>query len=72
MNAHIKETKKFKNPSIYEFLIEKFGIDETGTNFPKGVFDPHAYEENCFYDKLGRLLLFKFWANINRASKFYI
>lgn len=56
MNAIIKNEKKFKNPAIYDMLIEKFGLDEIGSNFPKSVFDPHAFNEDSFYEELGKNL----------------
>uniref|UniRef100_A0A915E3W0 HAT C-terminal dimerisation domain-containing protein n=1 Tax=Ditylenchus dipsaci TaxID=166011 RepID=A0A915E3W0_9BILA len=52
MNEAIKKNKHFKNPALYEFLVEKYKIDEKGSNFPKEIFDPHAFSEDDYYDKL--------------------
>ncbi|GCB78860.1 hypothetical protein scyTo_0017794 [Scyliorhinus torazame] len=35
MNNIIQRKKEFRNPSIYEKLIQFCGIDELGTNYPK-------------------------------------
>ena len=48
----IANNKKFRNPSIYEKLIEATGLKDSGTNFTKDVFDPDAFGEDCYYDKL--------------------
>ena len=35
MNFSIQQRKQFRNPSIYEKLIEHLDIEELGTNYPK-------------------------------------
>lgn len=35
MNYIIQRKKEFRNPSIYEKLIQFCAIDELGTNYPK-------------------------------------
>ena len=52
MNDYIKNQKNFRNPSIYESFIEKFGLKEAGSNFPPSLFDPEGFTEDCFYDKI--------------------
>lgn len=51
MNEDIHRKKNFKNPSIYEKLIESYGIDEFGSNLPSHMEDlkQHGYK---FYDEL--------------------
>uniref|UniRef100_A0A3P9AYA1 SAP30 binding protein n=1 Tax=Maylandia zebra TaxID=106582 RepID=A0A3P9AYA1_9CICH len=53
-NAHIQQKKKFRNPSIYEKLIQFCAIDELGTNYPKDMFDPHAWSEDSYYEALAK------------------
>lgn len=54
MNAKIQRRKDFRNPSIYEKLIEFMGIDEKGSNYPPEVYDPHAWGKESFYDALDK------------------
>ncbi|XP_041728818.1 SAP30-binding protein isoform X2 [Coregonus clupeaformis] len=53
-NNHIQRKKEFRNPSIYEKLIQFCGIDELGTNYPKDMFDPHGWTEDSYYDALAK------------------
>merc|ERR1712141_431250 len=46
MNEIIKRKKSFRNPSIYQMLIELKNINEGGSNFPKDVFDPVKYKND--------------------------
>ncbi|XP_045841320.1 SAP30-binding protein isoform X2 [Meles meles] len=56
MNYIIQRKKEFRNPSIYEKLIQFCAIDELGTNYPKDMFDPHGWSEDSYYEALaGRL-----------------
>jgi len=54
MNAVIQSKKSFRNPSIYEKLIQHCGIDEHGTNFPKDLYDGHLFGEESYYDQLAK------------------
>lgn len=45
MNKLIQERKEFRNPSIYEKLIEFCEIDEFGTNYPSNVYDPKKWRK---------------------------
>ncbi|MBN3306318.1 S30BP protein, partial [Amia calva] len=53
-NNHIQMKKEFRNPSIYEKLIQFCGIDELGTNYPKDMFDPHGWSEDSYYEALAK------------------
>lgn len=57
MNKLIQERKEFRNPSIYEKLIQFCDIDELGTNYPPELYDPMQWGKclpnlriqfNCF------------------------
>ncbi|XP_049615936.1 SAP30-binding protein [Syngnathus scovelli] len=53
-NSHIQKKKEFRNPSIYEKLIQFCSIDELGTNYPKDMFDPHGWSEESYYEALAK------------------
>ncbi|XP_034426588.1 SAP30-binding protein [Hippoglossus hippoglossus] len=53
-NNHIQKKKEFRNPSIYEKLIQFCAIDELGTNYPKDMFDPHGWSEDSYYEALAK------------------
>ncbi|TRY74906.1 hypothetical protein TCAL_00514 [Tigriopus californicus] len=55
MNAYIQQKKSFRNPSIYEKLIEFCGIDEHGTNFPKDLYDGHLFGQESYYEELRKV-----------------
>ncbi|XP_075920650.1 SAP30-binding protein isoform X1 [Petromyzon marinus] len=54
LNVVIQQKKEFRNPSIYEKLIQFCGIDELGTNYPKDIFDPHGWAEDSYYEALAK------------------
>ncbi|XP_069510862.1 SAP30-binding protein isoform X1 [Ambystoma mexicanum] len=54
MNLVIQRKKEFRNPSIYEKLIQYCSIDELGTNYPKDMFDPHGWSEDSYYEALAK------------------
>lgn len=56
LNYEIQKRKDFRNPSIYEKIIEFCGIDEKGTNYPPELYHPDNWvlDENSFYDKLAQ------------------
>ncbi|XP_059154430.1 SAP30-binding protein-like [Physella acuta] len=55
LNRAIQSKKNFRNPSIYEKLIDYCHIDEKGTNFPPEIYDPHIWGKESFYDELDKL-----------------
>ncbi len=55
MNAVIQNKKAFRNPSIYEKLIQYCEIDEHGTNFPKELYDGHLFGKESYYDELAKV-----------------
>jgi hypothetical protein len=50
MNKIIQERKEFRNPSIYEKLIQYCNINEQGTNYPPELYDPLQWGK--LYDRL--------------------
>ena len=54
-NKSVEQDKDFRNPSIYEKMIEFCGIDEYGTNYPTYLFDPSLWRESGGYENLRRL-----------------
>lgn len=44
MNKLIQERKEFRNPSIYEKLIQYCAINELGTNYPPELYDPEQWD----------------------------
>ena len=55
-NELFQNRKNFRNPSIYEKLIEYCDIDEHGTNFPKELYDGHLFGKESYYDELAKEL----------------
>lgn len=55
MNLSIQERKSFRNPSIYEKLIQYCGINEFGTNYSPHVYDPFKWNKNSYYDELAKV-----------------
>jgi len=53
-NKFIQRKKSFKNPSIYEKLIEFSGLYEFGTNYPPEVYDPHIWGPESNYEELAK------------------
>lgn len=53
-NREIQNLTSFRNPSIYEKLIQMHHIDEKGSNFPLEVYDPHIWGKESFFDELDK------------------
>ncbi|XP_076068216.1 uncharacterized protein LOC143040721 isoform X2 [Oratosquilla oratoria] len=54
-NAMIQRKKEFRNPSIYEKLIDLLQLDEMGTNYPLDMFDPHCWGKESYYEELAKV-----------------
>ncbi|KAF7272653.1 SAP30-binding protein [Rhynchophorus ferrugineus] len=55
MNSVIQKRKDFRNPSIYEKLIQFCELNELGTNYPPEIYDPLKWHKESFYDKLAEV-----------------
>lgn len=54
MNRVIQERKEFRNPSIYEKLIQFCDINEFGTNYPPEIYDPLQWGAESYYEELAK------------------
>lgn len=54
MNRVIQERKEFRNPSIYEKLIQFCDINEFGTNYPPEIYDPLQWGPESYYEELAK------------------
>ena len=52
LNYSIQAKKNFRNPSIYEKLLEYCRIDEQGTNFPPHIYNPSIFGPESSYKAL--------------------
>ncbi|KAL1513252.1 hypothetical protein ABEB36_002683 [Hypothenemus hampei] len=55
MNALIQKRKDFRNPSIYEKLIQFCGLNELGTNYPPSIYDPLKWSNESYYEVLAKV-----------------
>lgn len=55
MNRIIQDKKNFRNPSIYEKLIQFCDINELDTNYPPEIYDPLKWGKESYYDELSRV-----------------
>ncbi|XP_062544652.1 SAP30-binding protein [Armigeres subalbatus] len=53
-NKIIQERKEFRNPSIYEKLIQFCDINELGTNYSSDIFDPSQWGKESYYEELAK------------------
>uniref|UniRef100_A0A915KJP0 SAP30-binding protein n=1 Tax=Romanomermis culicivorax TaxID=13658 RepID=A0A915KJP0_ROMCU len=53
-NKQIQQRKDFRNPSIYEKLIEHFNLDELGSNFDPEIFNPRGFKSSDYYDEIAK------------------
>lgn len=54
LNTNIQIKKNFRNPSIYKKLLSYLNLDETGSNYPKSLFDPTCWTEESYYENLSK------------------
>lgn len=54
LNQYIQEKKEFRNPSIYDKLIQFFDLNELGSNFPPEIFDVSIYGPESYYEELAK------------------
>jgi hypothetical protein len=52
-NDAVLNSREFHNPSIHLKLLDIVGLDEFGSNFDKGVYDPKAIPSDSFAETLG-------------------
>ncbi|KAL3289053.1 hypothetical protein HHI36_003496 [Cryptolaemus montrouzieri] len=55
MNAFIEKRKDFRNPSIYEKLLQFCAINELGTNYPASIYDPLKWSKESYYEELAKV-----------------
>ncbi|XP_063981006.1 SAP30-binding protein-like [Diachasmimorpha longicaudata] len=55
MNKLIQLRKDFRNPSIYEKLIQFCSINELGTNYSPERFDPFKWGKDSYYEELAKV-----------------
>ena len=55
MNQIIQKRKDFRNPSIYEKLIQFCSINEFGTNYSPEIYDPLRWDKASYYDELAKV-----------------
>ncbi|CAE6374059.1 unnamed protein product [Rhizoctonia solani] len=51
-NDILMKNKSFNNPHIYAKLVDFVEVDETGTNFPKGMWDPHDIQPEWYAEEI--------------------
>lgn len=55
MNSVIQRRKDFRNPSIYEKLIQFCSINEFGTNYAPQMYDPFRWGKESYYEELAKV-----------------
>ncbi|KAJ8984305.1 hypothetical protein NQ317_012276 [Molorchus minor] len=55
MNSVIQKRKDFRNPSIYEKLIQFCGLNELGTNYPPSIYDSLKWSKESYYEELAKV-----------------
>ena len=55
MNKIIQERKEFRNPSIYEKLIQFCELNELGTNYNSDTYNPLQFGKESYYEELAKM-----------------
>ncbi|RIB18151.1 HCNGP-like protein [Gigaspora rosea] len=55
-NENLLKNKAFRNPHIYNKLVEFVELDEIGSNFDREIFDPYGFPSEAFADQLGKFM----------------
>ncbi|CAG8597093.1 11371_t:CDS:2, partial [Racocetra fulgida] len=53
-NENLLKNKAFRNPHIYNKLVEFVELDEIGSNFDREIFDPYGFPSEAFADQLAQ------------------
>ncbi|RGB26988.1 HCNGP-like protein [Rhizophagus diaphanus] len=54
-NKNLLKNKAFRNPHIYNKLVEFVELDEIGSNFDREVYDPYGFPPEAFADQLAEV-----------------
>ena len=54
LSQSMQNRKDFRNPAIYEKLIDFCSINEKGTNYPPELFNPAIWGPESYYDELAK------------------
>ncbi|KAG5682650.1 hypothetical protein PVAND_011989 [Polypedilum vanderplanki] len=54
LNKFVQDNKSFRNPSIYDKLIQHCSINELGTNFSPEYYDVSIYGPESYYEELAK------------------
>ncbi|KZS87681.1 HCNGP-domain-containing protein [Sistotremastrum niveocremeum HHB9708] len=55
-NDSLMENRSFRNPHLYAKLVEFVDVDETATNFPAELWNPHNNRPEDYGDQIGALI----------------
>jgi hypothetical protein len=55
-NDSLMSNRSFRNPHLYNKLVEFVDVDERTTNFPKDIWDPSNVQRDWFADQIGKYI----------------
>ncbi|KAE8749593.1 hypothetical protein FOCC_FOCC003581 [Frankliniella occidentalis] len=55
MNKLIQDRKDFRNPSIYEKLVQFCELNELGTNYPPEIYNPLMWGKESYFEELAKV-----------------